>query len=116
MLASYDAGPVSRFGPGAAHLQDLMAYAIDRGCHTFDFTIGDERYKREWSDRALTLHDHRSAATVKGWVATLPADAVARGKRVLKQTPFLWRTVSKARAMVAALRRRGNTADGGDEA
>jgi CelD/BcsL family acetyltransferase involved in cellulose biosynthesis len=107
MLASYDAGAVSRFGPGAAHLQDLMAYAIDRGCHTFDFTIGDERYKREWSDRALLLHDHRSAATLKGWVTTLPAEAVARVKRVLKQTPFLWQAVRSGRAMVAGLRGRG---------
>ena len=115
MLASYDAGPVSRFGPGAAHLQDLMAYAIDRGCHTFDFTIGDERYKREWSDRALLLHDHRCAATLKGSVATLPTAAVARVKRVLKQTPFLWRAVRSGRAMVAALRRRGSAAEG-DEA
>jgi CelD/BcsL family acetyltransferase involved in cellulose biosynthesis len=116
MLASYDAGPVSRFGPGAAHLQDLMAYAINRGCHTFDFTIGDERYKREWSDRALLLHDHRCSVTLKGWVAMLPAEAIARVKRVLKQTPFLWRAVSKGRAMVAALKLRGKAAEGSDEA
>jgi CelD/BcsL family acetyltransferase involved in cellulose biosynthesis len=87
-----------------------MAYAIDRGCHTFDFTIGDERYKREWSDRALFLHDHRSATTLKGWVATLPAEAVARVKRVLKQTPFLWQAVRSGRAMVAGLRGRGGDA------
>lgn len=46
ILASYDDGEVSRFGPGAAHLRDLLAYAIERGCRYFDFTIGDESYKR----------------------------------------------------------------------
>jgi CelD/BcsL family acetyltransferase involved in cellulose biosynthesis len=107
VLASYDAGEASRFGPGVVHLQELMAYAIRRGCHTFDFTIGDEGYKREWSDRTLVLHDYRSAATAKGWLVTLPAEALAGAKRVVKQTPFLWRAVSKGRAMVGALKSRG---------
>jgi hypothetical protein len=30
-LASYDEGEVSRFGPGAAHLRDLMCRAIEQG-------------------------------------------------------------------------------------
>ncbi len=50
VLASYDDGPVSRFGPGAAHLHDLMRYAIEHGCNEFDFTIGDEPYKHDWCD------------------------------------------------------------------
>ena len=42
VLASYDDGEVSRFGPGAAHLRELLRYAID-GLH------------------ALRLHDRRRA-------------------------------------------------------
>src|ERR1700688_5075558 len=57
LLASYDDGEVSRFGAGTAHLQDLLHLAIDRGFRIFDFTIGDERYKRDWSDTVLTLYD-----------------------------------------------------------
>ena len=45
VVASDDDGDISRFGPGAAHLRDLLQHAIDRGCRRFDFTIGDERYK-----------------------------------------------------------------------
>ena len=63
VLASYDDGPVSRFGPGAAHLHELMRYAIEHGCREFDFTIGDEPYKRDWCDAELRLYDHRSAVT-----------------------------------------------------
>ena len=60
LLASYDDGEVSRFGPGAAHLHDLMQLAIERGLKIFDFTIGDERYKRDWCDTELKLFDcHR---------------------------------------------------------
>ena len=58
VLTSYDDGPISRFGPGATHLQEIMRYALERGCTLFDFTIGDEPYKRDWSDRELALYDH----------------------------------------------------------
>jgi CelD/BcsL family acetyltransferase involved in cellulose biosynthesis len=98
VLASYDDGAVSRFSPGAAHLHDLMRYAIEHGCREFDFTIGDEPYKRDWCDIEIKLYDHRSAATVSGWLAVLPAIAFSRVKRVIKQTPFLWRLFVKTRA------------------
>ena len=67
MIASYDDGDVSRFGPGAAHLRDLLSHALARGCRRFDFTIGDERYKLEWSDHTLNLYDHVAPATWRGW-------------------------------------------------
>ena len=37
LLASYDDGELSRFGPGAAHLHDLLHQAIDRGFKRFRF-------------------------------------------------------------------------------
>ena len=40
IFACYDSGPVSRFGPGVAHLHELMRYAIEHKCGVFDFTIG----------------------------------------------------------------------------
>jgi len=101
VLASYDDGPVSRFGPGAAHLHDLMRYAIEHGCHEFDFTIGDEPYKHDWCDIEIKLFDHRSAATLPGWLAALPAMAFARSKRLIKQTPVLWRLFVRMRALLA---------------
>src|SRR5581483_7850814 len=55
VLASYDGGEVAKFGPGAAHLHELMRHAIEHGCTEFDFTIGDEPYKRDWSDTELAL-------------------------------------------------------------
>ena len=75
-----------------------MRYAIEHGCREFDFTIGDEPYKRDWCDIEIKLYDHRSAATVRGWLAVLPAIAFSRVKRVIKQTPFLWRLFVKTRA------------------
>ena len=87
VLASYDDGEVSRFGPGAAHLRDLMQRAAERGFDTFDFTIGDERYKLEWSDTAIALHDHIAAASPRGWPVAFAALAARRLKRAIKQNP-----------------------------
>ena len=90
LLASYDDGEVSRFGPGVAHLHDLMQYAIAQGCGLFDFTIGDEGYKRDWSDTELALYDHIAAVTLRGALVALPLTAARRLKRWIKQTPLLW--------------------------
>jgi CelD/BcsL family acetyltransferase involved in cellulose biosynthesis len=67
-----------------------MTYAMQRGCRAFDFTIGDERYKREWSDVTIKLYDHRCAVTLRGYIAGLPGLAISEAKRLIKQNPVLW--------------------------
>ena len=106
MLASYDDGEVSRFGPGAAHLLDLLHLAIDRGFRIFDFTIGDERYKRDWCDTELKLYDFIAAATWRGALVALPMLAAQRLKRRIKQTPVVWNLFSAGRALFGALVRK----------
>jgi CelD/BcsL family acetyltransferase involved in cellulose biosynthesis len=103
MLASYDDGEVSRFGPGAAHLLVLLHLAIDRGFRIFDFTIGDERYKRDWCDTELKLYDLIAAATWRGALVAMPMLATQRLKRRIKQTPVLWNLFSAGRALFGSL-------------
>jgi len=100
VLASYGGGPAARFGPGVAHLHDLMAYAMEHGCEVFDFTIGDESYKSEWSEVTIALHNHRRATSALGSVHVAATEAGARVKRMIKQNPTLWRMAVKARAAV----------------
>lgn len=102
VLASHTDGPEAKYGPGAAHLRELLAFAIARGCHVFDFTIGDERYKSEWSDQTLSLFDHRSAATAVGWLVACPQTAMAAAKRTIKQTPVLWDLAQRVRRLIRA--------------
>jgi CelD/BcsL family acetyltransferase involved in cellulose biosynthesis len=99
VLASYDEGEVSRFGPGAAHLRDLMCCAIEQGFRRFDFTIGDERYKSEWADTTLNLYDHVSGVTARGWPLATLARTRRQLKRTIKQNPMLWDAVSRMRAV-----------------
>ena len=100
VLASYDDGETSRFGPGVAHLRELLRYSIERGLKHFDFTIGDERYKREWSDRTIMLYDHVAAASVRGWAAAAMVHGHRRLKRFIKQNEALWSLFSRARAAI----------------
>ena len=98
VLASYDEGEVSRFGPGAAHLRELMGRAIGLGLRRFDFTIGDERYKSEWADETLNLYDHVTGATARGWPLATLARTRRHLKRTIKQNPMLWDAFSRMRA------------------
>jgi CelD/BcsL family acetyltransferase involved in cellulose biosynthesis len=106
ILASYDDGEVSRFGPGAAHLRELLHYAIDRGLTRFDFTIGDEPYKRDWCDIEQKLYDHVSAAAWRGQPSALLSIARRRIKRRIKHNASLWAAVVRVRATFGLLRKR----------
>jgi CelD/BcsL family acetyltransferase involved in cellulose biosynthesis len=110
VLASYDDGEVSRFGPGAAHLRELLRYAIGRGLKRFDFTIGDEPYKREWCDAVQRLYDHSAAVTMRGWPSAALSLAWRGTKRTIKQTAPLWNAAQRVRATLAALRKKPEAA------
>jgi len=104
VLASYTDHEMSKYGPGAAHLHELISHAIGRGCDTFDFTIGDERYKRDWCESHIKLYDYVAMATARGAVVAGPLLAMRAAKRWIKQTPAVWNAVTKVRAMAGALR------------
>jgi len=86
-------GDVARWGPGAAHLRDLLAYAMAAGCRYFDFTIGDERSKLEWSDCTIKLCDYVTYANWRGWPMAGLMLAGSALKRKIKQNPKLWSLV-----------------------
>lgn len=114
LLASFADTEAAHYGPGALHLRELMAYAIKLGLKQFDFTIGDEPYKREWSDTALELYDYTAIVAWRGLPARSASAVRRRIKRVIKQTPALWRLASRTRAAIGSLshaqpfRRRGH--------
>jgi CelD/BcsL family acetyltransferase involved in cellulose biosynthesis len=106
VLSSYHDGEVMRFGPGRAHLHELLRHAIEHNIRDFDFTIGDEPYKRDWADVEVRLYDHLQAATLRGAVVVAMISAFRRTKRLIKTTPALWRTYSRARELARFRRQR----------
>jgi CelD/BcsL family acetyltransferase involved in cellulose biosynthesis len=111
VLASYTDHELSKFGPGAAHLHDLMGYAINRSCKAFDFTIGDERYKRDWCDTEIKLFDHIAFMTVRGAMVAGPLLAARAVKRWIKQTPVVWNAFTRARELAGSLRGKAKADD-----
>jgi D-aspartate ligase len=113
VLASYADGPLAHYGPGALHLRELLAYAIGRKLRRFDFTIGDEPYKLEWSDTHVKLADYTAAATWRGWLPYCRSMVRRPLKRFVKQTPWVWRAVSRMRSQLAPvlLQRRSQPAE-----
>jgi CelD/BcsL family acetyltransferase involved in cellulose biosynthesis/predicted ATP-grasp superfamily ATP-dependent carboligase len=103
VLASFVDTEVAHYGPGALHLRELMAHAIKLGLKRFDFTIGDEPYKLEWSDVDLKLYDYTATVTWRGLPARWSSSVRRRIKRLIKQTPLLWRLASQARSALGAL-------------
>jgi CelD/BcsL family acetyltransferase involved in cellulose biosynthesis len=101
VLSSYTGGPLAKLGPGAIHLHELMRYAIARGMTDFDFTIGDERYKRDWCDGVQPLYDHVSTATLRGALAATGLRAMRRVKRTIKQNKTLWAFYTALRSRFA---------------
>lgn len=102
VLATYDdRAPAAQYGPGALHLRELLAYAIKRRLRRFDFTIGDEPYKKEWSDVVLRLYDYSTAVSWRGWIADAVAVRLRRLKRFIKQTPWAWRLTVELRSFSA---------------
>ena len=104
ILASHTDGEAERFGPGVAHLHDLLRYAIGQGCHTFDFTIGDERYKRDWCETETPLYNHLAVTSLRGAVAALPITVVRRLKDWVKRHPACLDWAVKGRALLGKLK------------
>jgi CelD/BcsL family acetyltransferase involved in cellulose biosynthesis len=114
ILSSYYGGEMSRSGPGTAHLHELLRLAIARGFRYFDFTIGDETYKLDWSDTKLVLYDHLAPHSARGWLVASAIMLARRATRKIKQTPWMWRIAVKVRALLA--RGKQKPAEAADEA
>jgi len=106
VMSSYRDGDVARFGPGRVHLMELFRHAIERRAAKFDFTIGDEPYKRDWCDIELKVVGYLEAATTMGGLVAAARSAILRGDFFIRQKPKLRRPLSKVRVAALALRRR----------
>ncbi|MBZ0218490.1 MAG: hypothetical protein K8F25_18180, partial [Fimbriimonadaceae bacterium] len=60
-----------------------------------DLGIGEANYKKAWCNQADLLFDAFIATTLIGSISTNVVKLGRRIKRVIKQTPFLWKLAVK---------------------
>lgn len=66
-MATYDEA-FGRHSPGRLHLHEMLQYAIHNKMQYFDFTVGDESYKLDWSDIRLPLLYYYEGISLRGIV------------------------------------------------
>ena len=98
LLPAYAAGAWTRYSPGRTLMENLVRNCISDGMKTFDLTVGDEPYKRDWADNSLALYEHRRGLTWRGsaFLAVLAAKRKLRG--ALKQIGRLRKFVARVRS------------------
>lgn len=94
-IADDDLGHIS---PGEYLFYDNIAEACEQGFSIYDFSVGDEPYKRQWCDVEIRQHDVLVPLTAKGKALALSLRAAARAKAFVKNSPGLWQFVRRARA------------------
>lgn len=92
LLPAYEHDDLTRFSPGNILLRHIFDWSFSNGVRIFDFTVGDEPYKKFWCDHLTKLYDHFEAASVKGYCYVLMLRTQRKVKRRIKRSRWLSNT------------------------
>ena len=85
IMPTHEGSEWSRYSPGKLLLEDLMKWCYQNGIKIFDFTGGDEPYKKIWANKSSELSEAIIPLTVKGKLYL----AFKRFKLSVKETPII---------------------------
>lgn len=88
--------------PGDFLFFDNIQEACENGFAIYDFSVGDEPYKRLWCDLEMRHFDVLVPLTLKGRLMALCLRRVARLKSFIKTSPAIWRLTKLLRRKAAA--------------
>ncbi|MGK0437181.1 MAG: CelD/BcsL family acetyltransferase involved in cellulose biosynthesis [Paracoccaceae bacterium] len=71
LMPSYEAGDWAKFSAGRLLLEEMIQWSIDNGLQEFDFSFGDEAYKKSWCDVSTPLFLSVQANSILGKSAYL---------------------------------------------
>ena len=66
LMPSFEGGVIGKYSAGRLLLEELINWSIDNRCHTFDFTIGGESYKKDWCEKEMAIGRSMFALSFKG--------------------------------------------------
>jgi CelD/BcsL family acetyltransferase involved in cellulose biosynthesis len=93
---------VSFASPGEFLFFDNIKEACDQGYAIYDFSVGDEPYKRLWCNLEIRQFDALVALTAKGRVAAAGMQFAGRAKSFVKNNKLMWKVVKAFRKQAAA--------------
>ena len=67
LLLSIKEGEFSRYSPGRLLISLLIRWSISKKLKTFDFTLGDENYKKSWSNKNSYLFNYVESKSLNGF-------------------------------------------------
>ena len=83
--------------PGDFLFFENIREACENGLAVFDFSVGDEGYKRQWCDIETFQFDVAVPLTAKGRLAVAWRHGLVGAKRFVKSNPRLWNAVKGLR-------------------
>ncbi|MBX3569206.1 MAG: GNAT family N-acetyltransferase [Rhizobiaceae bacterium] len=103
---------LSHASPGDFLFFENIREAAEQGMAIYDFSVGDELYKRLWCDIETIHQDVTHPLSLKGHALAAVVRAANRGKAYIKNSPALWRLVKTLRRQAAG---KPQPAAGGDQ-
>ncbi len=86
--------------PGDFLFFENIAWTCENGHSVYDFSVGDEFYKRQWCDFETVQFDTLVPLSMKGRVASAGLGVMASAKRRLKSSPRLWAAAKTLRRAI----------------
>jgi len=87
--------------PGEFLFFDNIKEACEQGYAVYDFSVGDEPYKRLWCDLEISQFDVLVPLTAKGHAAAATMRLTNRAKAFVKNNRFVWKLVKALRRKTA---------------
>jgi len=88
--------------PGDFLFFDNIREACDDGFAVYDFSVGDEPYKRQWCDIEIVQYDAFVPLTMRGYALAAVMRAQNRAKSLIKNNPLVWKMAKALRKRTAA--------------
>jgi CelD/BcsL family acetyltransferase involved in cellulose biosynthesis len=85
----YMENDVTRLGPGTVLLHEIFEWCFANGIRTFDFSVGDQDYKRHWCETANPLHRSLWPVTRRGTLFVQSTRMTERLKSKVKSSATL---------------------------
>jgi len=67
LLLSMKENQLSKYSPGRLLISLLIRWSISKKLEVFDFTLGDENYKKSWSNKNSYLFNYVESKSLKGF-------------------------------------------------